>query len=309
MPLFLFIFCILRYTYIHLITFIQYIYPSPFAEVYLHIFIAGQLSGKTSLWCRAENRTRACLTARRRSTNWATPHHAEQRRTIWATPHHAEQRRTITEQRRTILRNAAPCWATPHHAEQRRTILSNVAGRSVWACRSYGRGPQLIPLGGLCGPVGHLVRDHNWFLWEVCVGLSVIWSGTTTDSSGRSVWGWRSSGQGTQLIALGGLCRVIWSETTTDSSGRSVWGWRSSGQRPQLISLGGLCGTDGHLVRDHNWFLWEVCEGLTVIWPALTNSSDRVSILSSYCRYSLCDKERNFVTVLTLSKAEKVSKE
>ncbi len=29
--------------------------------------------GKTSLWCRAENRTRACLTASRRATNWATP--------------------------------------------------------------------------------------------------------------------------------------------------------------------------------------------------------------------------------------------
>jgi hypothetical protein len=39
MPLFLFIFhiCI---TYIHSITFIQYIYPSPFAGVSLHIFIA-----------------------------------------------------------------------------------------------------------------------------------------------------------------------------------------------------------------------------------------------------------------------------
>ncbi len=33
---------------------------------------------KTSLWCRAENRTRACLTASRRSTNWATPHHTNQ---------------------------------------------------------------------------------------------------------------------------------------------------------------------------------------------------------------------------------------
>ncbi len=31
--------------------------------------------GNTSLWCRAENRTRACLTASRRATNWATPHH------------------------------------------------------------------------------------------------------------------------------------------------------------------------------------------------------------------------------------------
>ncbi len=47
MPLFLFIFCILRYTYIYWITFTQYIYPSPFAEVSLHIFMADQLSGKT----------------------------------------------------------------------------------------------------------------------------------------------------------------------------------------------------------------------------------------------------------------------
>ncbi len=31
--------------------------------------------GKTSLWCRAENRTRACLTASRGAINWATPHH------------------------------------------------------------------------------------------------------------------------------------------------------------------------------------------------------------------------------------------
>ncbi len=37
--------------------------------------------GKHLLWCRAENRTRACLTASRRATNWAAPHHAEPRRT------------------------------------------------------------------------------------------------------------------------------------------------------------------------------------------------------------------------------------
>ncbi len=30
--------------------------------------------GKASLWCRAENRTRACRTASRRANNWATPH-------------------------------------------------------------------------------------------------------------------------------------------------------------------------------------------------------------------------------------------
>ncbi len=69
-------------TYIHTFTFIQYIYPSPFAEASLHFFIACLLSWGTSLWCRAENRTRACLAASRRATNWATPHHN------WATPHH-----------------------------------------------------------------------------------------------------------------------------------------------------------------------------------------------------------------------------
>ncbi len=40
---------------------------------FLHRFVSSV--GKTSLWCRAENRTRACLTASRRVANWATPHH------------------------------------------------------------------------------------------------------------------------------------------------------------------------------------------------------------------------------------------
>ncbi len=31
--------------------------------------------GKTFLWCLAENRTRACLTASRRANNWVTHHH------------------------------------------------------------------------------------------------------------------------------------------------------------------------------------------------------------------------------------------
>ncbi len=81
--------------------------------------------GKTSLWCRAENRTRACLTASRRAANWATPHHLSHAAPCWATPHH-------TEPRRTILSHAAPYWATPHHnwatphhTEPRRTILQN----------------------------------------------------------------------------------------------------------------------------------------------------------------------------------------
>ncbi len=39
------------------------------------ILIASSLSKRrTSMGCRAENRTLACLTASRRTTNWATPH-------------------------------------------------------------------------------------------------------------------------------------------------------------------------------------------------------------------------------------------
>ncbi len=49
MPLLLFIFHIFHniHTYIHSITFIQYIYPSPFAGASLHLLIAWKLSGKT----------------------------------------------------------------------------------------------------------------------------------------------------------------------------------------------------------------------------------------------------------------------
>ncbi len=51
--------------------------------------------GKTSLGSRAENRTRAWLTASRRTTNWTTPH------PNWATAH--------------PMSHAAPsAWATPH---------------------------------------------------------------------------------------------------------------------------------------------------------------------------------------------------
>jgi hypothetical protein len=58
--------------------------------------------GETSLWGRAENRTRDCLTASRRAANWATP------------PHLTEPRRPIQ------LSHAAPYWATPPHSEPRR---------------------------------------------------------------------------------------------------------------------------------------------------------------------------------------------
>ncbi len=83
MPLFLFIFHI----FYNIHTFIQ----SHSHNTFIRRHSLGPLSissslessvGRPSLWCRAENRTRACLTASRRATNWATPHH------VWATPHH-----------------------------------------------------------------------------------------------------------------------------------------------------------------------------------------------------------------------------
>ncbi len=85
MPLFLVYFSyFITYTHTFFsITFTQYIYPSPFAGASLHLLIACKLSRKTSLWCRAENRTRACLTASRRATNRATLHHTNR-----ATPLH-----------------------------------------------------------------------------------------------------------------------------------------------------------------------------------------------------------------------------
>jgi hypothetical protein len=44
------------------------------AEALLHVFIAAGSVGGTSLGCRAEIRTRACLTASQRTTNWAALH-------------------------------------------------------------------------------------------------------------------------------------------------------------------------------------------------------------------------------------------
>ncbi len=82
MPLFLFIFDIFI-AYIHSITFIQYIYPSPFAEASLHFLIACLLSGETPP-CGGKPRIElgpalqqadALPTEPRRTMNWATPHH------------------------------------------------------------------------------------------------------------------------------------------------------------------------------------------------------------------------------------------
>jgi hypothetical protein len=78
----------------HLPRFFFFISSSPVSSV-----------GKTSLGCRAENRTRA---ATRRTSNWATPH-----RVSYAAPQ--------KELRRTLLGYAASCWATPHPFELRRT--------------------------------------------------------------------------------------------------------------------------------------------------------------------------------------------
>ncbi len=63
-------------TYIFSITFIQY---CTFIRRHSLKFLSISSSlvssvRKTSLGCRVENRTRACLTASRRTTNWATPH-------------------------------------------------------------------------------------------------------------------------------------------------------------------------------------------------------------------------------------------
>jgi hypothetical protein len=69
-------------TYIHSITFIQYIYPTSFAEVPLHLLIAGQLSGKNLPW-GAEQRIElgpaiqqadALYQLSYAALSWASPH-------------------------------------------------------------------------------------------------------------------------------------------------------------------------------------------------------------------------------------------
>ncbi len=57
-----------------IITLIQHIRPSPFAEASLHFFVACCSEGKNLPECRAKVRTRACHMAGRRTTNWATLH-------------------------------------------------------------------------------------------------------------------------------------------------------------------------------------------------------------------------------------------
>ncbi len=69
MTLFLYIFIFLLqyiHSYNHLLI--------TFAEALLHIFMAADSVGGTSLVCRAEIRTRARLTASQRTTNWSALH-------------------------------------------------------------------------------------------------------------------------------------------------------------------------------------------------------------------------------------------
>ncbi len=123
MPLFLFIFHILYiHTFIHSHSYNTFIHRHSLGPLPISSSLVSSV-GKTTLWCRAENRTRACLSASRRATNWATAHHIEPRRTR--------------------LSHAALCWATPHHSEPRRTILSHAARGSsilvvVGAVRTFG---------------------------------------------------------------------------------------------------------------------------------------------------------------------------
>ncbi len=97
------------HTYIHTITFIQYISPSPFAEAFLHFFIASMLSGKhlPVVPSQESNSGLPYSKPTRYQLSHAAPllSHAAP---CWATPHH-------TEPRRTILSHAAPYWGTPHH--------------------------------------------------------------------------------------------------------------------------------------------------------------------------------------------------
>jgi hypothetical protein len=87
MPLFLFIFDFI--TYIHSFNHNTFIRSHSLKPLSISSSLVCSV-GKTSLWCMAENRTRACLTASRLAANWATPHH--------------------NEPCRTILSHAAPCY-------------------------------------------------------------------------------------------------------------------------------------------------------------------------------------------------------
>ncbi len=65
----MFLFELSKY-FIYSVNFIKHVHPLPFAEVTLISSSSVSSVGDTSLgWCRAENQTRTCLTASRRTTN------------------------------------------------------------------------------------------------------------------------------------------------------------------------------------------------------------------------------------------------
>jgi hypothetical protein len=80
--------------------------------------------GKTSLGCRAENRTLACHTASRRTTIWASRTLLSYAAPFWTTPHPSELRRTLLSNAAPFWAKPHPNWATPYPSELRRTLLS-----------------------------------------------------------------------------------------------------------------------------------------------------------------------------------------
>jgi hypothetical protein len=111
MPLFLFILN-LYVTYIHSFTFLQYIHPSSFAEVSLHLLIAGQLSGKNlpGVPSRESNSGLPSSKPTHRQLSYVAP--------SWATPHPRELRRTLKS------------YAAPF--EPRRTLVSYAPETYIW---------------------------------------------------------------------------------------------------------------------------------------------------------------------------------
>ncbi len=95
MPLFLFLFDIFSALIINSITLVKTFIRRNLKRSLFISPLLGGLSGKTSLGCQAENSTRSCLSASRRTTSWAMPH------SNWATPQPIELRRT-------------PYWTVPH---------------------------------------------------------------------------------------------------------------------------------------------------------------------------------------------------
>ncbi len=68
-----YLFFIFFLTYIHSFHMHTIIHRHSLAPLSISSLLESSV-GRPSLWCRAKNRTWACLTASRHATNWATPH-------------------------------------------------------------------------------------------------------------------------------------------------------------------------------------------------------------------------------------------